>query len=433
MATYDQLKELFKNQEEREDMRREKEKEVEERKRKADKEEVKEVINTHMSSIKEDMKEIKIKQDQMEGQVIQSEARMEKKYDDMANKFGNLEKKMKELENREKDKESLNIDSSKTWPTIQPEGRMQSSSQPTHHPAGRVQTSYQPSIHPVGKVHSSIQQASQGAGSIESNNKIYSVVRKARRTVGFSPITSENIKEVMEDTKAESMEAGLKEVVKDFLRGEMAMPEEVINQLEFEKIFRRDGGSEDDKIFVEFTEDNMPGIIYKFVRKLRKECNIITFIPDAFRERAAVIEKIAFEMRHSTPPYSTKVRWGWGDLILERKLRGSRESYRSVNMYDLPPVDLTATPRVRLAVASPTTSPAPGRQARKKRVRSEESPNLSPDPKTSRQEDNTEKTNDMEPRSAPALSRDVGFFSPMNFVTPKGSSLPSQISQPDFQ
>ena len=78
MATYDQLKELFKNQEEREDMRREKEKEVEERKRKADKEEVKEVINTHMSSIKEDMKEIKIKQDHIEGQVMQSESRMEK-------------------------------------------------------------------------------------------------------------------------------------------------------------------------------------------------------------------------------------------------------------------------------------------------------------------------------------------------------------------
>ena len=53
-------------------------------------------------------------------------------------------------------------------------------------------------------------------------------------------------------------------------------------------------------------------------------------------------------------------------------------------MTDLPPVDLSATPRVRLAMPSPTASPAPGRKARKKRVRSEESPNLSSDPKTGR-------------------------------------------------
>ena len=60
MATFDQLKELFKNQEEKDGMRREKEKEEEERKRRDDKEEVKEVIKTHMSSIKDDIKEIKI-------------------------------------------------------------------------------------------------------------------------------------------------------------------------------------------------------------------------------------------------------------------------------------------------------------------------------------------------------------------------------------
>ena len=114
-------------------------------------------------------------------------------------------------------------------------------------------------------------------------------------------------------------------------------------------------------------------------------------------------------------------------------MRGSREPYRSVNLPGLPPVDLTATPRVRLAVISPTDSPAPGRQARKKRVRSEESPNLPPDPKASRQEDSAEKTTEMEARSAPPSQIDAGFFSPMSFVTPKGSSLPSQISQPDFQ
>ena len=59
MATFDQLKELFKYQEDKEAKRREKEKEEEERKRKEDKQDVKEVIRSHMFSIKEDIKEIK--------------------------------------------------------------------------------------------------------------------------------------------------------------------------------------------------------------------------------------------------------------------------------------------------------------------------------------------------------------------------------------
>ena len=382
MATFEQLKELFKYQEDKEAKRREKEKEEEERKRKEDKEEVKEVIRSHMSSIKEDIKEIKNKQDQIEGRVMQSENRMEGKFNDMAEKFGNLERKVKELEDREREKENRNNDSSKIWPALHPEGRIQSFSQLAPHPVGRVQSTSQPALQPLGRV----KLFDQSTDSAENNKKkdIYGVVRKARKTVGFSPITSANIKELMEDTGIENLEDGKEEAVKDFFRAEMAMPEEVIEQLKFDKIFQRDGGPEDDKLYVEFSKDNMPGTVYKYVRKMRRECNILTFIPDAYRARASEMEKRAFEMRHSTPAYSTKVRWGWGDLILERKVRGSREPYKSVNIPDLPPVDLEATPRVRLAMATITTSPAPGRKARNGRMRTQDSPNLSPDLKASR-------------------------------------------------
>ena len=341
MATFDQLKELFKNQEEREDMRREKDKEDEETKRREDKEEVKDVIKSHMSSIKDDIKEIKMKQDNIEGQVIQSENRMEKKFDDMGEKFESLEKKVKELEDREREKESKKIDSSKIWPPLHPEGRTQAFAQLALHPEGRMQSSSQPAFQPGGRVQS----FNQSAASAEYNEKIYSVVRKARKTVGFSPITSSNIKEMMEDMNNENVEAGREGAVKNFLKAEMAMPEEVIEQLKFEKIFQRDGGPENDKLYVEFSEDNMPGIIFKYVRKMRKECNILTFIPDSYRDRAAEMEKIAFNMRHSTPSYHTKIRWGWGDLILERKVRGSRKPYRSVNMLDLPPCGSVGHPQ----------------------------------------------------------------------------------------
>ena len=243
-----------------------------------------------------------------------------------------------------------------------------------------MQSTSQPDLLPLGRVKS----FDQSTDSAENNENIYGVVRKARKTVGFSPITNTNIKELMEDIGIENLEAGKEEAVKDFFRAEMAMPKEVIEQLKFNKIFRKDGGPEDDKLYVEFRKDNMPGIVYRYMRKMRRECNILTFIPDAYRARAYEMEKRAFEMRHSTPSYSTKVRWGWGDLLLERKVRGSRKPFKSVNIPDLPPVDLEATPRVRLVMATITTSPAPGRKARNGRMRTQESPNLSPDLKASR-------------------------------------------------
>ena len=150
----------------------------------------------------------------------------------------------------------------------------------------------------------------------------------------------------------------------DFLRWEMAMPEEEINKLQFARIFRREGHVKpnNDQIYVEFKEERMSSSVYKYVRKMRSQCNVLTFIPEAFWERAKELEKAAYNLRHSNPSYSTRIRWGWGDLILERKKRGGREHYRSVNVKHLPPVDLMSTPRQRLA--TPTTSPAPGRKKR---------------------------------------------------------------------
>ena len=371
MASFEQLKELFKNQEVKEGQRREKEKEEEERKRKEDKEEVKEVIRSQMLSIQENIKEIKVKQGQIEEKVLESEIKMAKKYNDMAVMVGNLELRIKEMEVKETArKEEVEV-SDKTFPALQPVGKMCSSFQPV----GRTRPAFQPE----GREQLSCQPADQGVssllqpGQVETNKQIYSVVRQARKTIGFSPITSKDIKEVMDEMRIKNPKVGMEEGIKDFLRGEMAMPEEVIDKLQFSRIFRRAGEErpDNDKLFVEFAEDNMPTIVFKYVRKMRSQCNVLTFIPEAFRERAGELEKVAYGLRHSTPSYNTKIRWGWGDLILEKKVRGSREPYRSVHLTDLPPVDLMATPRERLT--TPTSSPAPGR---KKRSKSQESPNL---------------------------------------------------------
>ena len=262
---------------------------------------------------------------------------MAKKYEDMVNKVGNLEMKIRELEQRETMKKAEEVDCDKTvseihpvgssWPAPQPEAK----TCPVLHSLGRQQGSRQPTGH--------IAVPALQPDKEETNNHIYSVVRQARKTVGFGPITNRDIEEIMDDMKIENHKVGMEEVIKDFLRAEMAIPDELISELKFTRIFRRAGDlrPNDDKLYVEFVEESMSAKVYKYVRKMRSQCSILTFIPKVFRERADELEKAAYKLRHSTPSYNTKIRWGWGDLILERKLRGSREPYRSVHLSNLPP------------------------------------------------------------------------------------------------
>ena len=98
MASLNDLKELFKGPKKKHIKRTEKEKEEENINRKEDKEQGKDMLKNHMMSMKEGIRDIRIKQDQIEGQVLETEDKLTKKYDDMANKVGHLQNKLREME-----------------------------------------------------------------------------------------------------------------------------------------------------------------------------------------------------------------------------------------------------------------------------------------------------------------------------------------------
>ena len=125
MAYLNDLKELLKGQDETRIKRREKEKEEEDEKRKEDKEEVKDMFKNHMKPMKENIRDIRTKQDHIEGQVLETEDKLTKKYNDMANKVGYLEKKIREMAEKEKVEGE-----GSTWSALHPVGRQQSACQP---------------------------------------------------------------------------------------------------------------------------------------------------------------------------------------------------------------------------------------------------------------------------------------------------------------
>ena len=131
----------------------------------------------------------------------------------------------------------------------------------------------------------------------------------------------------------------------------------------------------------------MPGTIYKYIRKLNPSSHIHTYIPPSFKARSDDLEKCTYQLRHGTPAFNTNIRWGAGDLILEKKSKSNpAERYRSVSVTDLTPVDLNPPPP-QSALTHPYSSPAPGWKSRNKRPRTITPTHSSPSSKTSWQEE----------------------------------------------
>ena len=339
MATIEDVLKLLNMQSEAAETEK-REREIERRKEKEDRDserkEVKETMNKFVEevvNVKTELKDIK-----------SSQSKTEQNYDLLATRMNMLETQMKELHQKDAAK-----------PQIQVRGSIPPFSQPcspSQQPSGRMPPSDQPY-----------------EGQAEQK-KIYSIVKEARRTIGFSPISEDDIKIVMEDNKIDNREAALEATIKDFMYHEMAIPKEMSDKLETAKIFRPPGDVDSEKHFVEFTEDTMPGIIYKYVKKLNHTSSVHTFIPPPFKARADDLEKCAYELRHGTPAYNTRIKWGSCDLMLERKLKSNTtERYHSVSVKDLPPVNLNPPPPAP-KLPNPSSSPAPGRKNRSKRIRS---------------------------------------------------------------
>ena len=282
MATVEEIMKLLKVQSEADKEERAREREVE-------RDILKNFID-EVKKVKTDIKDIKTNQ-----------SKTDENYSFLAKKMETLENQMKDLQKKEV-----------SWPTPQPERRGSVPPFP--------QTNNSVTIHPSG-ASSPYSQPSQNT---DEHTKIYKIVKQAKKTLGFSPILENDINFFMEENNITNKDEGTIATIKDFLLLEMGIPLEVSNQLKISKIFcpnEDNNPVEYKKVFVEFSEDNMPGIIFKYVRKLNHNSKVHTYIPPSFWARAADLEKCAYNLRHSEPPYNTKIRWGTGDLILERKLK----------------------------------------------------------------------------------------------------------------
>ena len=172
--------------------------------------------------------------------------------------------------------------------------------------------------------------------------------------------------------------------VKEYLKLELKLDQNMIEKMEIENIFytTRDNP---ECLFVTFKHRSSVSRIFEKTYIMRRDSRIKNYIPKEFMERARALAEIEYKIREGDK-FRTKVKMGIKDLELFKKARyGGKWELVPVVEAELPPVDLGMSSRS--PSRTETGSPAPGRpcQSRtEKRGRESTGSPAGSNPKTAR-------------------------------------------------
>ena len=183
----------------------------------------------------------------------------------------------------------------------------------------------------------------------------------ARRTVGLSRIDREDIERMKQHQfgGATTEEEAKILAVKEYLRCELKLNPGVIDSMVIDSIFEPEKERDNPQsLNVTFQDSLSVSKIFEKTRIMRRESRIINYILRQFNDRARAISEIDYNIRLDKN-FQTRIKMGWTDLELHKKLRGTKKWEKVPLPESLPPVNLKASPPPSAALAS--QSPPPGR------------------------------------------------------------------------
>ena len=195
-------------------------------------------------------------------------------------------------------------------------------------------------------------------GDDTKNQEVAEIIDHARRTVGLFKIDNDDLKRMRLDHfgGAKSEEEEMTLAVKEFLRCELKLNSEDIEDMLIENIFiPAKDRNEPQSLNVTFRSVKSITKIFERTKIMRKESRIVNYIPRQFQDRLAAISSIDYHLR-ADKQFQTRIKMGLYDLELFKKIRGSSKWEKVVLPPNLPPVDLAAKPPAQIS-----GSPPPGR------------------------------------------------------------------------
>ena len=239
----------------------------------------------------------------------------------------------------------------------------------------------------------------------DKNEKVKKIIREAKRIVGMKPIDKAHVlhtmrrneeldKDMDEDKR---WEEAMDETVKSFLKYEMKMKKEDIEELKIVKIFPP-AKPEWNILYVELESKEMVNFMMGFTQYMRRDVkkdrpSIEKYIPKELFARYSAVEKEAFEIRKlSNFKSATNVSFGETDLILKTRSKdiqpgGTRTPWHQVQPVILPKhlpefelrLESTAPRTLRSPKLAPGRPPLTPEQGCKRKERGTPSSPASPD------------------------------------------------------
>ena len=158
--------------------------------------------------------------------------------------------------------------------------------------------------------------------SVAAHDAKKEIIDKARKTIGLHSINSKDLDRIRR-TQGITDEEELKLAsAKEFFKCEMRMKDDDIDALNISTVFYAAKNSEWNNLYVRFSDQASLSLCYRFAKNLKPGRRIFQYIPKMFYERYKALNGIAYDLRHSSQNYRTRIRFGIDDLLLWKCLPG---------------------------------------------------------------------------------------------------------------
>ena len=167
-------------------------------------------------------------------------------------------------------------------------------------------------------------------------------VDQARKTIGLHSV---NIKDLdrIKRTQDVTDEVELKlALAKEFFKYEMRMKEEDISALNISQVFYAVKNPVWNTLYVEFSDEESLSSCYKFAKNLKPGRRLFQYIPRMFLNRYKALNNHAYNLRHSSHQFKTRIRFGIDDILL-LKCKPGESTWSCTTHANLPPVEVSTS------------------------------------------------------------------------------------------
>ena len=193
------------------------------------------------------------------------------------------------------------------------------------------------------------------------------VLQAAKKVLGFSPISSEDI-EFLKNKKAINDETeAMKAAIIEFLNGEMKIPSYITDKITITKVFTPASQPTNwNKLYAEFSDTSTVELINQYVVNLVPGVSVSIYVPNSLFPRYCAVRDLEYSFRNGPVKHKTRIKYGISDFVLLVKPRNQHAPWSYPSLANLPPLQLS------LYDGNPSSSPPTGRiRLNSKRMRSE--------------------------------------------------------------